>query len=381
MDGLETNRFGLLCGSLARAGLERVVSDLALGAHRRGTPVTLFAFSDGPLSPELRRAGVDVVVLDRSGRESRGRLRSLRLLARLAAGLRRRRVRCLNMHGLGVERIGLPASRLGGVGRRTFVFHNNYPELSAHTDRPAYRRRVIRDVAAFDGCIAISDRVRDWVVSNDVIGAEKVTVIRNGIDLDQARGRRPRAETRAALGIPADAVVLVQVGRFSEQKNQEIAVAAFAEAAVDRPGAHLILVGDGPLRGRAEQAAADSPAADRIHFLGVRDDVADLLAAADLFLMPSSWEGLPISLLEAFANGLPLVGCDAPGIADTVTDCPETAILVPPRDTGALARAMGQAMADTGWRRTAGAAAEGFVRRHHSADTMVDRYLEAHGHV
>ena len=381
MDGLETFRFGLLCGSLARAGLERVVCDLALGARRRGVPVTLFAFSGGPLSTELDHAGVDVQVLDPSGRKGGGRLRSLRLLARLAAGLRRRRIHSLNMHGLGVERIGLPASRLGGVERRTFVFHNNYPELSVSSDRPAYRRRVVRDVAAFDGCIAISDRVRDWVVGNEVVGAENVSVIRNGIDLDQARGRRPREATRLSLGIPDGAVVFLQVGRFSEQKNQDIAVEAFGKAAADRPDIHLVLAGDGPQRSGVEQSAAASPAADRIHFLGIRDDVADLLAAADLFLMPSSWEGLPISLLEAFANGLPLVGTAVPGIADTVADCPDAVLLVPPRDAGALARVMGRAAEDEGWRRAAGAEAERFVRRHHSAETMVDRYLEVHGHV
>jgi len=282
------------------------------------------------------------------------------------------------MHGLGVERVGLLACRMGEVGKRTFVFHNNYPELIASSRLQRYRRRLIQDMVGFDRFIAISEQVRNWVVSNGIVEENQISVINNGIDTKQALGRRTRAEVRCDLGIPVDAAVLIQVGRFKEQKNQDVSVNAFVQFACERKDVHLIFVGDGPLRGPVESSAEASNVNDRIHFLGIRDDVEDLLAASDVFLMPSSWEGLPISLLEAFANGLPLVGTDVPGITDTVEGCPESVKLVPPRDNDALARAMRAAVYDDNWRYLAGEKARSFVTREYSAAVMVDRYVDLH---
>lgn len=374
----DTFRFGLICGTLARAGLERVVCDLALGMHKKGIPVTVFAFQDGPLSIELRQEGVDVVILAPSFTRRTRRLNSACITLRLATGLWRRGIKCANFQGLGVERIGLLASRLGGVAKRTFVFQNNYPQLAVSARNQQYRERVIRILAGFDHFIAVSDQVRDWVVSNGVVKKDKVSTIHNGTDLAQARCHRPVAEVRAELGISADAVVLIQVGRFKEQKNQDVSVEAFAKIACDRPGVHLVFAGDGPLRSSVEKRAEESGVGARIHFLGVRHDVSDLLAASDVFLLPSSWEGLPLSLLEAFAIGLPLVGTDVPGIADAVARCPEAVKLVAPRDSDALAQAIRAAVSNTSWRSRAGEHAKSFVSREFSASTMVERYLALH---
>jgi glycosyltransferase involved in cell wall biosynthesis len=374
----ETLRFGLVCGALNRAGLERVVCNLAAGARRRGVPVTVFSFRGGPLADELRLSGVDVQVLACAPSRRRRYLDSAMIALRLTGLLRRKRINCANFHGLGVERIGRVVCGPGGVAVRSFVFHNNYPQLSISAPDQRYRKRVIRELAGFHHFIAISRQVRDWVVANGVVEQDRVTVIDNGIDLEQVRGRRPLADVRADLGIPEQAVVLIQVGRFTGQKNQDLSVEAFARVARRRTNLHLLFAGDGPLRAAAEAAAAACGAGDRVHFLGVRDDVPDLLGAADVFLLPSSWEGLPISLLEAFANGLPLVGTRVPGITDTVERCPGAAMLVPAGDSAALAQAMDDAAADEGWRAGAGAQAAACVWRDFSSDTMAERYLDQH---
>jgi glycosyltransferase involved in cell wall biosynthesis len=90
---------------------------------------------------------------------------------------------------------------------------------------------VIRELAGFQGFIAISRRVRDWVVANGIVAGDRVEVIENGIDLERARGQKSRGEVRASLGLPLDAVVLIQVGRFSAQKNQTLSAEAFAGVA------------------------------------------------------------------------------------------------------------------------------------------------------
>lgn len=378
MSGFSTLRFGLVCGGLNRAGLERVVCSLAMGAHRRGVPVTVFAFRGGPLADELRQSGVEVVILAPAPARRSQFLDSALITLRLTGLLRLKKINCASFHGLGVERIGRVASGPGGVTIRSFVFHNNYPQLAISAADQRYRQRVIRELAGFDHFIAISRQVRDWVVSNGVVEEDRISVIENGIDLEQAQGRRLRAEVRAELCIPAEAVVLIQVGRFTEQKNQNVSVEAFAKVAHRRPDLHLLFAGAGPLRATAETAAALSGVDDRIHFLGVREDVSDLLGASDVFLLPSSWEGLPISLLEAFANGLPLVGTRVPGITDTVSRCPGAAMLVPSDDPAALAKAIDDAASNVDWRTSAGEQALSFVSRNFSFDAMVDRYLDEH---
>ncbi len=113
-----------------------------------------------------------------------------------------------------------------------------------------------------------------------------------------------RAETRAAFGIPQDAFTICHVGSFNEQKNQLFLVEAFAELLKTRPDARLVLVGDGKLKNDCERQAAALNVTAEIVFAGVLDDVAGVLSAADVFALPSLYEGLPLTLIEAQCAGL-----------------------------------------------------------------------------
>ncbi|MGI6381360.1 MAG: glycosyltransferase family 1 protein [Anaerolineae bacterium] len=153
---------------------------------------------------------------------------------------------------------------------------------------------------------------------------ERFHLLHCGIDLAPFRKAAGdgAALLRAELGLPKGAQVIGHVGRFHPQKNHTFIVNVFAEAARREPRAHLLLVGDGPLRPDVDRQARHLGLADRVTFAGLRDDVPRLmLGAMDALLMPSRWEGLPVTLLEAQAAGLPCVISDV--IADEADVVPE----------------------------------------------------------
>ena len=142
----------------------------------------------------------------------------------------------------------------------------------------------------------------------------------------------PRGERLAAEKL------VLAVGRLVEQKNHELAMRAITQV----PGATLAIVGDGPLRPELERLAAELEAP--VIFTGVRQDARALMGAADVVVMPSRWEGLPLSALEALASGTPLVATNVRGLRELVTDG-ENALLVP-EDPDALAAALRRVLED-----------------------------------
>jgi glycosyltransferase involved in cell wall biosynthesis len=131
-----------------------------------------------------------------------------------------------------------------------------------------------------------------------------------GIDLAPFQEIIDAADVRAELSIPADALVIGHVGRLAHQKNHQFLIEIAAIVAERHPNLYLLLVGDGPLRSGIEHQAAQLGLRHRVIFTGVRSDVSRLMAAMDVFVMPSFHEGLPVAAIEAQAAGLPLVLSD-----------------------------------------------------------------------
>jgi glycosyltransferase involved in cell wall biosynthesis len=137
------------------------------------------------------------------------------------------------------------------------------------------------------------------------------------------------------------------------------------------PDAHVILVGDGPLRGELEQQAVDLGVSDRIHFVGRQEDIPSWLAAMDVFVLPSLFEGLPLSILEAMAAGLPVVATAVDGTPEAV-EGGVTGRLVPAEDAGALAAALVDVLKTPGLAARLGAA--GHARAElYSESALIDR--------
>ena len=202
------------------------------------------------------------------------------------------------------------------------------------------RSVLFRATSASDDYIVTNSRSarRTLQGSRTVPRTSRVRVIYNGVDGEQIRSRvrRSRSRTRADLGLPDDATVLVGVGRLSDQKDWASLLRALA---LDTEhDSHCLLAGTGPHEEPLRQLAAELGLTERVHLLGLRDDVADLLVAADAMVLSSLYEGTPNVVLEALALGVPVVATDVGACAELLTR-PEDQV-VPAGDLAALGRAL-----------------------------------------
>jgi glycosyltransferase involved in cell wall biosynthesis len=202
-------------------------------------------------------------------------------------------------------------------------------------DYPDYRRpkRVWANrllLRSSDRVIAVGECVRQALVDNEGLPANHVQVVYNGIDVAAYDDCDfDRAQVRRSLDLAAGDIAIIQVARCNPLKDHSTAIRALACLAASHPHVRLLVVGDGEQRGKIESIIAELGLAHRVRMLGTRRDVAQLLAAADIFLLSSISEGVPLTLLEAMAAGLPCVSTAVGGTPEVILD----------GQTGLLARA------------------------------------------
>lgn len=222
--------------------------------------------------------------------------------------------------------------------------------------RPPFLLLEHASYAAADAVIAASSGLVEFLARAESLPRHKTVVIGNGVDPEIAAMAPSRADARRALGIPAGAAVVGTVGRLAEQKGQIDLIRALPLLRADIPEVLCLIAGDGPLREALEAEARRLGVEDCLRLLGHRADVPNVLAALDLFVLPSLWEGLPQALLEAMAMSLPVLAARGVGVDELVTH-EENGLLVPPRDPAALAAAGRRLLRDPLLARRLGAAA------------------------
>ena len=281
-----------------------------------------------PASDLLQSQGVPVTHL------RRGRF-DPRILTDLVSLARQRGARILHVHGYAASDFGRLAARHVGAG---LVLHEHF----ADPRMPAYQGLADRALASLtDRAIAVSQSTADFLVQQRHVPKERVRLIWHGAPLDDfAPVDRERArDTRRALGLPDDAVVVGSIARLNEQKGHRYLVDAAALVLARRPDVRLLVVGDGDLAQPLREQAHALGILDRVLFTGHRTDVRDLLGAIDVFAIASTYEGTPLSLFEAMAAGKTIVSTAVDGCREVLEDG-VTGLLVPPRDPGALAAAL-----------------------------------------
>lgn len=217
--------------------------------------------------------------------------------------------------------------------------------------------------------VAISQAIAG-ILRGAGLPSERLAVIPSGIDPVRFAGA-DRARARAALGLPADAVVVLCVAALEDHKDHATLLRAW-EQVVQDPSAHLLLAGDGSLRAAVEETCGRLP---RVRLLGFRDDVPELLAAADIFALTSHMEGLGTAVMDAMCCGLPVVATRAGGLPELIEDGVD-GVLAPVRDAQAVATALAGLVADPTRRTAIGAAARATAARRFLASAMVDAYVD-----
>jgi glycosyltransferase involved in cell wall biosynthesis len=239
------------------------------------------------------------------------------------------------------------ATRLGGHRPRLILRESN--PHRARNDLGRLRRCAVRwAYARADALVALSHGVGRELVADYGLDPARVVTIHNPVDTESWR---QRAQAARQAGAPwgsfgADGPVLVAVGRLIRQKGFDLLLRALAQCEGAGRKARLVIVGEGPERGTLEALAHELGVADRVLLAGFVADPAAWYAHADIFVLPSRWEGFGHVMVEAMACGLPVVAFDCPyGPVDILGDG-EGGILIPPEDVGALAATLDQILGD-----------------------------------
>jgi glycosyltransferase involved in cell wall biosynthesis len=228
-----------------------------------------------------------------------------------------------------------------------------------------------------DHMTIVSQAAADRFIGERIVPKDLLTVVPNGVDTEYIRSvpAGGREALRQSLGFGREFVWLA-VGRFEIAKDYPNMLGAFARVRADRPDAVLLLVGRGSLQAETEALARKLGLAEAVRFLGVRDDVPQVMNAADAYVMSSAWEGMPMVLLEAAAAGLPIVATTVGGNHEVVLH-EETGFLVPSRDQEALAAAMLRLSGlPESQRRAMGLRGYEHIRAHYGLDRVAERWEE-----
>lgn len=334
-----------LVKGLGPGGMERLLVHHANVADRDRFEYHAAYLVDRPDSVvgELHEAGVNCTRLGGSAADPRW-------VRELVGLVRRHRIDVVHAHSPQPAAMARPALRLlRGGPRLVYTEHNTWDCYSAPT-------RVLNAVTypVDQHTFAVSQDAKDSVPARL---RPRVEVLTHGIDLEALRTcPADRDRTRAMLGIGADQAVVLNVAHLRTEKGHEVLLGAAQRLAQRDAKAVILAVGHGPRHDELVALADRLGVADRVRFLGFRDDVPDLLAAADVFCLSSHQEGLPVAFMEACALGLPSVVTAVGGLVDhVVTD--RTGVLVPPGDPDAVAEALVRLVDDAELRRDLGGAA------------------------
>jgi glycosyltransferase involved in cell wall biosynthesis len=293
--------------------------------------------AEGELHSECRARGVPLH-LEPSLVRDLHLWKDLLALVRLVRFMRRGRYDVVHVHTSKAGILGRIAARLAGV---PIVIHTAHGwAFSREQPKLLYWLYVLLErfcAALSDSLIVVSRSDQDEALLLRVGRQPQYVLIRSGIELDRyLEVQLAPAAARERIGLPREGYVVGTVGRLSRQKAPLDLLTAFQRLVLAEPGAHLVYVGDGPLRPELEAAIGGAGLTGCVHLLGLRRDIPEILRAFDVFALASRWEGLPRVFPQAMAAGLPIVATRVDGAADAVRDR-ESGWLVDVGDTLALA--------------------------------------------
>ncbi|MGD0292046.1 MAG: glycosyltransferase family 4 protein [Candidatus Binataceae bacterium] len=303
-----------------------------------------------------------------------------REIMRLSSVLRRERIDIVHCHMAIASACASPIARLSRVPVLIETAHGR--EIWREGKRIRGSFWIDRQVGRLtDRFIAVSEAVARHLIENKRIPGHKITVIRNGRDLSQYQpaSRAQALEARVELGLEKDAPVILMLARFSIEKGHRLLIESVRQLISRWPQLIVLLAGDGPLEDEIKAQCAHFGLANSVRFLGYRSDTRKLLAAADIVVLPSRIEGLPLVAVEALASGRAVVATAVGGTPEVVIDG-DTGLVVPPEDPFRFAEALERLLSDPERRTSMGTRGRALVEERFDVRSQVERtialYLE-----
>lgn len=376
--------------NLEIGGAQEVVRTLAENLEKAGCRSVVVTFKDGPLRAGIEQLGISVEILPQ-------RKHSVVALPLFIADMWRTRKALLGLvkkHGTDVIQTHLLRSldflvlslRLESNVRIFWTFHNARFDLrEEHLARDkwlfkpkrwGYHALYSLGARGVNRIIAVSEEVKTSILQTlPGIPADKVTTISNSVDVNRYGVRAGRAALRRELGLGEQEKVAAVVATFKEQKGHRFLLDALPEVVKKFPDFRVLFIGDGELRDVLHAQTMALRLDKNVRFLGSRGDVPALLAASDLFILPSLWEGLPMALIEAMASGLPVIATRVSG-TNQVMRHGETGLLVAPGDSVELRDAMLELLSSPDLALEMGKTARRRVEVHFGAQKQAQEYFD-----
>ncbi|MGH2807228.1 MAG: glycosyltransferase [Actinomycetota bacterium] len=307
-----------------------------------------------------------------------GPLGHRRAIARLRVVVTDGNYDVVHAHGL---RAGIDAgiaARRGPATVATTVHNLVQPEIAGRLRAVAYRRAESTVVRVSDHVFTVSEQIAQHLRGSvrDASAMSKIETLHLGVG-EAPRTRLDRRSARASVGIEASAPLVVTASRLSPQKAVHVLLDAVA---LLRSDVMLVVAGEGPLEAELNDRAASLGISERVRFTGFRADVADLIAAADVFCLSSIWEGVPLSAQEAILLGVPVVATDVGGMNELITDG-VSGRLVPRDDPAALAAALREVLDSPSVRSSHAEKARRDLDSNFSTEAMLERLADFYRHV
>jgi sugar transferase (PEP-CTERM/EpsH1 system associated) len=314
-----------------------------------------------------RLTNADVTIVELAKRDGR----DWRTCLRLAKEFKRLKPHVVHTRNWGAIE-GIIGARLSGVRA---VLHSEHGWTISEIEGRNYKRRIARRVLAplVDQFVAVSENIKVWLTTALGIDEKKVTLIPNGVDLRKFSGVYRNSAQRATYGFTDDDFVIGSVGRLDPVKDHESLLRGFADLSVEFPNVKLLLVGQGSCYERLAYLGRVLGISDRLHLLGERDDIPELLECMDVFVLSSLSEGMSNTILEAMAIGVPVIATRAGGNVFLVQDG-ENGFLVSKQDPQGLCEAIRRYLKDPLMARRHGAAGRRRVEQEWSLAKMVLAY-------
>ena len=322
--------------TLSGAGAQMNVVRLATHANRARVEPHLAYCGHWPLETELERCAVPLLRLDEIPRRVRS-MATPRIVAQLVSYIRKHRIQLVHTHLFNAHVWGASAARLVGVKVLEHVHDHRYSDRKAlenfglprthHYDQASLLARLS------DHIVVLTTQNRDYVVQRVGVDVSKISVILNGLPPRVALPTSAeRARLRASLDIPADAFVVLGVGRLAAEKNFKTLVAAAAKARARVPKLRVLILGQGPEREPLQRQIDTANLGSMVTLAGQRNDMLAHYDCADAFLQPSYFELHSLAMLEAMQAGLPVVVSRGVGANDDMIGHAHTGFLVEPND-------------------------------------------------
>jgi sugar transferase (PEP-CTERM/EpsH1 system associated) len=349
-----------LVEDLKLGGLERLIEDICLNLNHERYAISVWCFNAlGMIGERLVQQGVDVRVLHlKSCYHPLAILRLRRLLKTHAPDI-------IHTHTYFGNTLGRLAGILAGVPVKIVHVHGIY----SHYRWPHYLME--RSLSLFtQQIVCCSKAVRQFALTSEKISSRKVKTIYNGIQIERFDVPINRFAIREALGLKEKEKVIITVGSLRWVKGYKYFLESMVEVNKKKQDARCLIVGEGLLRRDLEEKVRCLGLDGCVQFLGLRTDIPELLGCADIFVLSSLVEGLPLAVIEACAAGLPVIATDVGGVSEIIENG-VTGILVPSKDIQALQQAIVTLLDDPEQARLMGEAGKRMARQKFSLEIMM----------